>query len=91
MADLPPVLQKNFMGYGHEQVPFLGHSIGLQVDELPVIARSFNEPLKPGMVFAIEPKSGIEEIGLVGVEETFVVTPDGPECLTGGAREIMVV
>ncbi|NLC83984.1 MAG: aminopeptidase P family protein [Ruminococcaceae bacterium] len=91
MAELPAALQANFMGYGREQVKFLGHSIGLQIDEQPVIARGFNEPLKPNMAFALEPKSGIAGIGMVGAEETYLVTPEGPECITGGAKEIMVV
>jgi Xaa-Pro aminopeptidase len=43
------------------------------------------------MVIAIEPKCGIEGIGTVGVEETYVVTVDGAECLTGGPRDIVTV
>jgi Xaa-Pro aminopeptidase len=35
------------------------------------------------MVFALEPKKGIKEIGMVGIENTFVVTPDGGRCITG--------
>ena len=37
------------MGYGNRQVKFLGHGIGLTIDELPVIAQGFDEPLKEGM------------------------------------------
>jgi Xaa-Pro dipeptidase len=47
---------ENFMGYGNRRVKFLGHGIGLVIDELPVIADGFTEPLQEGMVFAIEPK-----------------------------------
>lgn len=91
MSGLPPVLKHHFMGFGSEHVHFLGHGIGLHIDEQPVIARGFNEPLQAGMVMAIEPKSGIAGIGMVGCEETFLVTSAGPECLTGGARAIMTV
>lgn len=91
MASLPPVLAHHFMGYGKERVQFLGHGIGLQIDEQPVIARGFHVPLEAGMVFAIEPKCGLPGIGMVGAEETFQVTPDGPVCLTGGASGIIVV
>jgi len=91
MADLPAALGENFMGFGQERVQFLGHGVGLHIDEPPVIARGFNVPLQANMVLAIEPKCGIAGRGMVGVEETFVVTPSGPVCLTGGAREIITV
>ncbi len=73
----------NFMGFGNHKVKFLGHGIGLFVDETPVIARGFDEPLQEGMVFALEPKKGIENIGMVGIENTFIVTKEGGECITG--------
>lgn len=73
----------NFMGYGTRRVKFLGHGIGLQVDELPVLAKGFDEPLQEGMVFAVEPKAGVEGIGMVGIENTFLVTPEGGKCITG--------
>lgn len=73
----------NFMGYGNRRVKFLGHAIGLQVDELPVLAKGFDEPLQEGMVFAVEPKAGVEGVGMVGIENTFIVTPDGGKCITG--------
>jgi Xaa-Pro dipeptidase len=74
---------KNFMGFGERRVKFLGHGIGLLIDELPVIAERFDEPLQNGMVFAIEPKNGIEGVGMVGIENTFIVTSRGGQCITG--------
>jgi len=74
---------RNFMGYGNRRVNFLGHGIGLLIDELPVIAEGFNEPLEKGMVFAVEPKKGIKDIGMVGIENTFIVTTHGGKCITG--------
>jgi len=71
------------MGFGKRKVKFLGHGIGLQVDEMPVIAEGFNEPLKEGMVLALEPKKGIENVGMVGIENTFIVTGQGGKCITG--------
>jgi Xaa-Pro aminopeptidase len=83
MSDLEPEFLQNFMGYGRRKVKFLGHGVGLLIDELPVIAEGFNEPLQEGMAFALEPKKGIENIGMVGVENTFLVTPEGGKCITG--------
>ena len=75
--------QKNFMGFGDRKVKFLGHGIGLLIDELPVIAERFDMPLQKGMTFAVEPKNGIKNIGMVGIENTFIVTAGGGESITG--------
>jgi Xaa-Pro aminopeptidase len=83
--------QENFMGFGSNQVPFLGHGIGLVIDEFPAIARKVDVPLKKNMVFAIEPKKGLKDKGLVGVENTFLVTAQGGEKLTPGSDEITVI
>lgn len=84
-------LMENFMGYGNRRVQFLGHGIGLYVDEYPVIARGFDAPLEKGMVVALEPKTGVAGAGTVGVEETYVVADEGGRCLTGGPRGILEV
>lgn len=80
---LDPAFLDNFMGFGDRRVQFLGHGIGLAVDEAPAIAKGFDEPLEEGMVFALEPKKGIRGVGMVGIENTFVVTRGGGRCITG--------
>lgn len=91
MQGLEPGFINNFMGFGSRRVKFLGHGIGLQIDEYPVIAEGFNEPLEEGMVLALEPKKGIAGIGMVGIENTFLVTPQGGRCLTGSHRGMIPV
>jgi Xaa-Pro dipeptidase len=83
MSNLDEEFLQNFMGFGNRKVKFLGHGVGLLIDETPVIAEGFDEPLQEGMVFALEPKRGIEKIGMVGIENTFIVTAEGGECITG--------
>lgn len=83
MASLSPGFINDFMGFGNRTVKFLGHGIGLTIDEIPVIAKGFDEPLTEGMVFAIEPKKGVKGVGMVGIENTFIVTSHGGECITG--------
>jgi Xaa-Pro dipeptidase len=83
MNDLSPEFLENFMGYGRRRVQFLGHGIGLLVSEMPVIAKGFDDPLQEGMVLALEPKKGIRDIGMVGTENTFVVSERGGRSLTG--------
>ncbi|MFA9392633.1 MAG: M24 family metallopeptidase [Prolixibacteraceae bacterium] len=83
MGGLDAEFQKNFMGFGNRQAKFLGHGIGLTVDEFPVLAKGFKAPLKENMVFAVEPKKGIDGVGMVGIENTFVVTSNGGRCISG--------
>lgn len=80
-----------FMGLGRDQLPFLGHSIGLCLDEWPAIAKSFNEPLQEGMTIALEPKISVPGIGMPGIEHTYLVGRDGPEPLTGTQTDIICI
>lgn len=83
--------ESGFMGLGSNKVSFIGHGIGLAIDEYPVLARGFNEPLEEGMVLAVEPKVGIAGLGMVGTENTFEVTPRGGTSLTGTNYEILCI
>ncbi len=91
MKDLDEDFLRGFMGATSDKVKFLGHGIGLQVDEYPVIAKGFNDPLEENMALALEPKVGIVGAGIVGVEDTYVVTPTGGKCITGGEKSILVL
>ena len=88
---IPKDFQENFMGYKGNQVKFLGHGIGLAINEYPVIAEKFTEPLKENMILAIEPKKALESVGMVGVENTFLITSIGCEKLTADRDEIVIV
>jgi len=91
MNSLDPGFLKNFMGFGKRQVKFLGHGIGLTIDEFPVLAKGFDEPLQENMVLAVEPKKGIEDTGMVGIENTFIVTSGGGRCITGDHPGLILV
>ena len=91
MESLPPGFQENFMGFGSRRANFLGHGTGLQVDDLPVISKGSVEPLAEGMVIALEPKKGIKDIGMVGIENTFVVTHQGGRSITGKHPGLMLI
>jgi Xaa-Pro aminopeptidase len=91
MEDLAPEFLDNFMGFGNRRVNFLGHGVGLVVDEFPVIAPGFDEPLEEGMTIALEPKKGIAGIGMVGIENTFLVTHKGGRSLTGDSKGLIPV
>jgi Xaa-Pro aminopeptidase len=72
-------------------VRFLGHGIGLVIDEFPAIAARIKTPQEEGMVMAQEPKFALPGLGMVGVENTFEVTPGGARCITGDAFGLVCV
>ncbi len=63
-------------------VSFVGHGVGVEVDELPVLARGSRQPLEEGMVIALEPKFVLQRYGAVGIENIFLVTDRGLEKLS---------
>jgi len=79
-----------FMGFGKDKVRFVGHGVGLELDELPIFAQGLKMPLEKGMVFALEPKFVFPD-GAVGIENTHVVEEDGVRTLTGASQEIICV
>lgn len=89
MSNLDPGFQENFMGVPGQQVRFLGHGVGLHMNELPVIHANSADPLEQNMVIALEPKRAVPGVGMVGVEHTFVVTPAGGRSVTGHQFDII--
>lgn len=83
--------EEGFMGHGGNKVAFVGHGIGLAIDEYPVLAKGFDLPLEAGMVLAVEPKIGLPGFGMVGVENTFEVTAAGGKSLTGEQFGIVAI
>jgi len=67
----------HFMGAGGHRVHFIGHGIGTELDEYPFLAKGQQMRLQKGMVFALEPKLIFPGQGVVGVENTHVVTENG--------------
>jgi len=83
-------LADGFMGHGDGQVRFIGHGVGLELDELPVLAASDLE-LEEGMVFALEPKFVLPGLGAIGTEDTWLVGSRGVIALTVAPDHIVTV
>ena len=82
----------NFMGIGDSKVSFLGHGVGLELDEFPVVFQKWQGNAIPGQIIAIEPKLMFPGIGAVGVENTWLVTKTPGkiklECITNTRYEL---
>ncbi len=66
-------LEEHFMGHGKGKVGFIGHGLGLEINELPVITPRHSTILQEGMVFAFEPKFIFPGEGAVGIEVDYIV------------------
>jgi Xaa-Pro dipeptidase len=84
-------LGDGFMGRGEFRTPYVGHGVGLELDEYPALARGVDVPLEAGMALAVEPCYFMPEVGAVGIEDTFVMTSDGPKKITPMGRELVEV
>ena len=81
-------LVDNFMGKGQDKVRFVGHGVGLELDEYPIFAQGLKVPVEEGMVFALEPKFVFLE-GAIGIENTHYVQGDKVHRLTWASQEII--
>lgn len=84
-------LGEHFMGYGQERVKFIGHGVGLELDEMPIIAKGIKLELKQGMVFALEPKFIFPDLGVVGIENTYVINKTGVKKITISPDDLVIV
>jgi Xaa-Pro aminopeptidase len=80
-----------FMGHSDPKVTFIGHGLGVEVDEFPFIAERQEAVLEQGMVFAFEPKVIIPNEGIAGLENTYLVTRDGIESLNTATEELVII
>lgn len=72
-----------------QKAKFIGHGVGLEINEAPVIAPRMRQELEPGMVFALEPKIVLPAVGPVGIENTWAVTDKSVEKLTHCPEDIV--
>lgn len=80
-----------FMGACDRKIRFTGHGIGLELDEFPFIAKGQKLTLEKGMIIALEPKAVFPGKGVVGIENTLLVTDNGLEPLTTFSDKITIL
>ena len=83
----------SFMGVKGAQTSFIGHGVGVEIDEYPFIARGFHQMhFEPGMAFAFEPKVVFPGEGAIGIENCFYLADDGSlKQLTFSDEKIIIV
>jgi len=82
----------NFMGAKGAQVSFIGHGLGVEIDEYPFIARGFSDmTFQVGMAFAFEPKVVFPGEGAIGIENTFYISSEGIRQLTRSSEELAIL
>lgn len=81
-------LEDYFMGH-RQHAGFVGHGVGIEINELPVIAPRSRDVLAVGNAIALEPKFVIPGIGAVGIENTYIVTDKGMECITNAPEDLV--
>lgn len=81
-------LKAYYMGH-RQHAGFMGHGLGIEINELPVIAPRSRDVLQAGNVIALEPKFVIPHVGAVGIENTYAIHADSVECLTPAPEEII--
>jgi Xaa-Pro dipeptidase len=82
-------LEEYFLGYGDGKVAFIGHGVGLEINELPVITARHSRILQEGMVFAFEPKFVLPPYGAIGIEVDFIVRENSLERVTKNSIDIV--
>ena len=80
-------LSEYFMGH-HQKAGFVGHGVGIEINELPVLAPRSRDIMAQGNVIAVEPKFVIPGTGAVGIENTYIVGRDSTECITNAPEEL---
>jgi Xaa-Pro aminopeptidase len=80
-----------FMGLEPPKCPFIGHGVGIELDEWPVLAKGSGAELASGNTVALEPRVFLPDWGVVGIEDTYLITENGPEPLTVTRRDLVEV
>jgi len=76
------------LGVDPKKVPFIGHGVGLEVNEPPLLGKNNHEVLEEGMIIALELEMSASIGEVVKLEDTILITSDGVEVLTITPRDL---
>ncbi|MEK7848996.1 MAG: Xaa-Pro peptidase family protein [Chloroflexota bacterium] len=81
---------EHFLGLGEYRVRFVGHGVGLELTEQPVLSYREDRPLPADCVLTVEPKIVLPGKGAVGIENTLWLSRDGPRPLTSAPEMVIL-
>jgi Xaa-Pro dipeptidase len=84
-------LEDSFLAYGKRRANFIGHGVGLEMNEPPVLKEGEETILEEGFTLAIELPLAHPEAGVMKLEDTVVIKSKGAELLTTAPRELIEV
>jgi Xaa-Pro dipeptidase len=79
-----------FQGYGADRGQYVGHGVGIELDEPPLLAPGDDTVLVPGMALAVEPKLISPDFGGLDIEDTVIVRDGAPERLSSVPPDLFV-
>ena len=82
--------EEQYLGPPGYKVTFIGHGLGLELIEPPIVAKGREDPLVPGMTFALEPKMVFKEEFAAGIESVVLVTDSGCRLISKVPVEIFI-
>ena len=83
-------VEEQYLGPPGYKVTFIGHGLGLELIEPPVLAKGREDPLVPGMTLALEPKMVFEDEFAAGIESVLLVTASGCRLISKVPVEIFI-
>lgn len=78
-------------GHTDDYTHGLGHGVGLEIHEAPLLGARSTGSLEADMAITVEPGIYLRGRGGVRIEDTLVVTDTGPRVLTEAPRDLVVV
>ncbi|MGD8984893.1 MAG: Xaa-Pro peptidase family protein [Desulfobacteraceae bacterium] len=82
--------EEQYLGPPGYKVTFIGHGLGLELIEPPIIAKGREDPLVPGMTLALEPKMVFQNEFAAGIESVLLVTDSGCRLISKVPVEIFI-
>jgi Xaa-Pro aminopeptidase len=82
--------EEQYLGPPGYKVTFIGHGMGLELIEPPIVADGKEDPLEPGMTFALEPKMVFKDEFAAGIESVLLVTDSGCRLISQVPVEIFI-
>jgi Xaa-Pro dipeptidase len=84
-------MEDYFMGVGNDRGTYIGHSIGLELDEWPVLGPAAHDPIEVNSIITLEPKFMVPGLGSVMVEDDILIKPNGYEIIGSVGHELFEI